>query len=523
MIQYKKSLILKNIKLIRNKNWYHQRFDGCINLIWMISEVEMRPEKRKMRGGNFTSHFGTFKNNTTDWYIDMVDIKRVTNLFLQKAKKENNFSKKLIKKWQKNEKAFICDCKEIEKINISKLSLLELKESYLNFADVYRNAISSSSLIDGFALGSDEIIQKEINKLLEKRGIERGRGIMFSHLTAPVHQSFINEAEVALLKIAFRISQDKKINKIFKENGAKDILKKIKQAKKPGYIIIEQHQKKYFWTKNNYYDNNILTVKDFIKEIKVLLINNVDIGKEIKRINRAPINNKIKKQKLIKKLRLSKYLKNLLEISEDFTYWQDERKKMTFHFTHYCSLFLAEIGKRMGYNLDQMKYLTSVEVLNLFDGKKINLSEANKRKKKSLIYQKNNFYEVLSGKKAEEVIKKIFVAVGKKDINDFRGLPASSGKICGKVKIIKSVKEVNKMSKGDILVAVMTRPDYIMGIKQASAIITDEGGITCHAAIISRELGIPCVIGTKIATKILKDGDIVEVNANHGVITIIKK
>lgn len=81
---------------------------------------------------------------------------------------------------------------------------------------------------------------------------------------------------------------------------------------------------------------------------------------------------------------------------------------------------------------------------------------------------------------------------------------------------------MGKVQKGDILVAVMTRPDYIVGIKKAAAIVTDEGGITCHAAIVAREIGIPCVIATKIATKVLKDGDLVEVNANHGVVKIIK-
>lgn len=85
-----------------------------------------------------------------------------------------------------------------------------------------------------------------------------------------------------------------------------------------------------------------------------------------------------------------------------------------------------------------------------------------------------------------------------------------------------SVKEIDKVKTGDILVAVMTRPDYIMGIKKAAAIVTDEGGITCHAAIISRELGIPCIIGTKIGTKILKDGDLIEVNANHGWVRKVK-
>jgi len=140
-----------------------------------------------------------------------------------------------------------------------------------------------------------------------------------------------------------------------------------------------------------------------------------------------------------------------------------------------------------------------------------------------LIYQKNNLYEIYSGPEAEKAIKRIF-AKGKRqgEINDFRGLSAASGKARGRVKIVKSVKEVGKVEKGDILVAVMTRPDYIVGIKNASALVTDEGGITCHAAIVARELGIPCIIGTKIATQVLKDGDLVEVNANHGWVRKIK-
>ena len=74
------------------------------------------------------------------------------------------------------------------------------------------------------------------------------------------------------------------------------------------------------------------------------------------------------------------------------------------------------------------------------------------------------------------------------------------------------------MGQGDILVTEMTTPDFVPAMKRASAIVTDKGGITCHAAIVSRELNIPCVIGTKIATKVFKDGDVVEVNATSGVV-----
>ena len=84
-------------------------------------------------------------------------------------------------------------------------------------------------------------------------------------------------------------------------------------------------------------------------------------------------------------------------------------------------------------------------------------------------------------------------------------------------------KESSKFNKGDVLVTGMTRPEFVPLMKKSSAIITNEGGITCHAAIISRELGKPCIIGTKIATKVLHDGDLVEVDADNGVVRILER
>lgn len=69
----------------------------------------------------------------------------------------------------------------------------------------------------------------------------------------------------------------------------------------------------------------------------------------------------------------------------------------------------------------------------------------------------------------------------------------------------------------------MTTPDFVPIMKRASAFVTDEGGITCHAAIVSREMKKPCIIGTKIATQVLKDGDLVEVDADKGVVKILEK
>ncbi|WP_414470394.1 phosphoenolpyruvate synthase [Methanobacterium sp. ACI-7] len=99
-----------------------------------------------------------------------------------------------------------------------------------------------------------------------------------------------------------------------------------------------------------------------------------------------------------------------------------------------------------------------------------------------------------------------------------KGLGASPGMGSGAVKIINSNDELDKIEEGDILVTVMTTPDMVPAMKRADGIITDEGGVTCHAAIVSRELGIPCVVGTGDATKILEENEIVTLDGNKGTV-----
>jgi len=100
-----------------------------------------------------------------------------------------------------------------------------------------------------------------------------------------------------------------------------------------------------------------------------------------------------------------------------------------------------------------------------------------------------------------------------------RGLGAAPGFASGKVRVIASHEEADRLDDGDILVTHMTAPDWVPLMRRAAAIVTDSGGMTCHAAIVSRELGIPCVVGTADATTILRDGELVTVDAGSGVVT----
>jgi phosphohistidine swiveling domain-containing protein len=109
----------------------------------------------------------------------------------------------------------------------------------------------------------------------------------------------------------------------------------------------------------------------------------------------------------------------------------------------------------------------------------------------------------------------------KKETKEFSGQIACKGKIRGTVRLVLKRDQVTSLQAGEVLVSTMTVPDYLPAMSKAVAFITDEGGITCHAAIIAREMKKPCVIGTKVATKVLKNGDMVEVDADQGIIRIL--
>jgi pyruvate,water dikinase len=129
--------------------------------------------------------------------------------------------------------------------------------------------------------------------------------------------------------------------------------------------------------------------------------------------------------------------------------------------------------------------------------------------------------KLLEGAAAQKFIKNIEVEKIDYNVKELKGQTACIGKVKGRVKIINTPDDMMKMKEGDILVSFATNPNLMPAIRKASAIITDEGGLTCHAAIVSRELNIPCVVGLKIITQVLKDGDLVEVNANKGIVKII--
>lgn len=171
---------------------------------------------------------------------------------------------------------------------------------------------------------------------------------------------------------------------------------------------------------------------------------------------------------------------------------------------------------------DLVKFLLIEEI----DGDEINKEAIFnlQERAKGYIYYKNKIYQ---GGEFKNFFKKNNLELDNKkskiNTNIIKGNIAYKGKINGLVKLVFTEKDLVNVNKGDIIVSPMTRPEFLPAMKKAVAFITDEGGVTCHAAIVTREMKKPCIIGTKVATQVLNNGDLVEVDADNGVVKILKR
>lgn len=187
------------------------------------------------------------------------------------------------------------------------------------------------------------------------------------------------------------------------------------------------------------------------------------------------------------------------------------------------SIVLSRLRKKFKISSEDLAKYSFAELERLAEvGIKLKAKDIEERRNFRIMAQINGDIATFYGKRNFEKIKSVLRNNIKANTNNFSGIVASRGIAKGLVKIIKTIKDMDKVKKGDILVASTTRPELMPALRRCAAIVTDTGGITSHAAIISRELKIPCIVGTDIATQVLRDGDLVEVDAYKAIVTILK-
>ena len=268
---------------------------------------------------------------------------------------------------------------------------------------------------------------------------------------------------------------------------------------------LKAHVKKYEWIRSRYGLEDPYTLMQAQARLK-------EIDKKEFLTNWKKAKATLRKKIFWAKKLVGKQNHGLIDLMQFLVFFRTQRTDI-INRSAYCYISrLKQLARARNLNYQEILNCTKDEVL----GKLPNKSVIRERQRGFSLVMQQGSIRIHQGKENDR-IKKIFAEAPKK-IKEFKGMIACRGKVRARVRIIGCKKDYVKMKSGDILVTSMTTPDMVTIMKKASAFITDEGGITCHAAIISREMNKPCVIGTKIATKVLKDGDLVEVDANKGIV-----
>ena len=193
-------------------------------------------------------------------------------------------------------------------------------------------------------------------------------------------------------------------------------------------------------------------------------------------------------------------LKELALVAQELVYFRTLRTDILYELMWKARPLMTEIAKSLGLTFDELRDYSASDLL----------------KGKIEKYDYHKFTAISFGDELVLIHEPILLEKKHGAQTELKGAIAFKGIVSGTAKVVMVAHEIGKVNEGDILIAPTTAPSFIFGMKRAAAFVTDEGGITSHAAIVSREMRKPCIIGTKFATKVFKDGDMVEVDAENG-------
>lgn len=322
----------------------------------------------------------------------------------------------------------------------------------------------------------DDLIEDRVKQLLAERYSSNEVETLMQTLTAPYEDNFIKKSQVE-----------------FAQSGD-----------------VDAYLSTYGWVHSRYGERREYPREEAEKLLHLLREGNFlekydkekrDIGKTIEKAKSA----------------LAENDRYVIDVMQFFIYERTQRTDIMNRAAFHYAEKIEEVAHKKDITYEDILFCTHREINTTLPTKQI----IEQRKKAHSFLGEDDTYSILI-ENDHKILKAKFGETAQ-DVMQFEGRIAYRGNVSGVVKIIRSVADSSKLNEGDILVTAMTTPEMVPIMKKAAAFITDEGGITCHAAIIAREMKKPCIIGTKIATKVLSDGDKIEVDAEKGIVRILKR
>ncbi len=359
----------------------------------------------------------------------------------------------------------------------------KLMDGLNKFWDAYE--IHSTSLFTFWNV--EYLLSGEILKRLHQAGLENDIDNGMARFFVPARANYFVQERTDLAKIAKRyMPNGRKINQ---KNVPADLSQALKtHADKYGFLLAPFN-----------------------------LGRPPDVGDLVKRLDQKGVSDNVGSKKLPSLDDLSPALRQLAELAREFSYWKTHRLDIFSLADSKINRLYEKLAKHIGISTAQMFFMTRDEICRSYEQKSPVVDGKTLQKRQSayclaLVDGQINFYvpsqaidQISSNKSAQAI----------------RGVVASNGVVKGRARVVMRMEDLDNFQKGEVLVTPMTRPEYGVTLDNAVAFVTDEGGILCHAAIISREMSKPCIVGTANATKLLKTGDFVEVDADKGLVRVV--
>ncbi len=408
---------------------------------------------------------------------------------------DQTYLPRVVEGWHKAESILVLVSEKILHTDYSQASRQDLLKAY---RDVMEGWVENDAWnVQPWFAGSAKL-ERYIRDSLRQQSIELSEEAFITLCTCP-QLSVGADEELAILRVLAN-------------------LRSINQA-------ANQLAKQFYWLPFGYDGPTLYTAEHYVSEIKRrLATNSASWQDRLRELESYEIDLKKKQQKIIKQHNIPDEIGELLKRLQTLQYMADRRK----YATSVAQVAFDHVARAIAHNrnvdLYEIKSITLPELEELWDDQEAIARLGKKRLTNSVIFSYEDGNEkVLSDAEIATIEKELFPP--ETAITEIKGQVGAKGArsiVQGTVKIAHTLQEAMGIEEGQILVTGMTTPDFVSAMRRAAAIVTDEGGVTCHAAIIARELHIPCIIGTKNATQVLKDGDLVEVDANSGKVRIIK-
>lgn len=444
--------------------------------------------------------------------VDAKELGKATATIAEEINKGNwsTFTRPVYEKY----KSLLVFSKRISKIKFSKLTnsdLLNWLEKYIKEVEIASPGLPGTPMA---SIVIERKISEQLEPLLKDKRLKIPLRECLEKLIYPKKLSPIEEATREITELAAEIQKHSDLLSLFKKD-AEEILRELTTEHSSFLSKIERYIKRYAYINMDLWLGQPLSLRDVVEELKTIVeIKNAVLT--LKHMRSQESRAKKEAEKIIKSLGIRGEFIKLVGFARELYTLRQYMRYPLLKAGYDAINLLTEIGKRVGFTYEQVLHLSPQEISKALSGEILGQREIKKRINEGYaLYLIDGKFMILSGK---DLKMRVFEAEVEERQTQVLGTVANIGKHKGRVKIVYTRKDIAKVKKSDVLVSTMTDPYFVPAMMKAGAIVTDEGGILSHAAIVSREFGIPCIVGTKIATKVLKDGDLVEVDAVKGIV-----